>query len=91
MPGHGRPLRLIVCLIWSACFLPAAFSAEPTPREDDANLRDVQFVGTKIGWAVGDQGVIWHTGDGGHHWSLQHSPVKCPPSRCQREETQIPP
>jgi photosystem II stability/assembly factor-like uncharacterized protein len=78
MPGHGRPVWLIVCLVWSACFLPAAYCTEPTPREDDANLRDVHFVGTKAGWVVGDQGVIWHTDDGGQHWSLQNSPVKCP-------------
>ncbi|MGQ0633355.1 MAG: YCF48-related protein [Planctomycetaceae bacterium] len=50
----------------------------PTPLEDDAALYDVQFVGGKLGWAVGDHGVIWHTRDGGKTWSLQSSGVTCP-------------
>ncbi len=49
-----------------------------TPIQDDANLNDVCFVGSKIGWAVGDHGVIWHTTDGGRNWVLQKSPVRCP-------------
>src|SRR5438445_12925664 len=47
------------------------------PIEDDANLHDVQFVGSRHGWAVGDHGVIWHTGDGGESWTLQTSGVNC--------------
>lgn len=50
----------------------------PSPIHDDANLRDVTFVGGRTGWAVGDRGVIWHTTDGGTSWSLQKSPVDCP-------------
>src|SRR6516164_5386507 len=48
---------------------------EPSPIEDDANLHDVQFVGSRQGWAVGDHGVIWHSEDGGESWSLQTSGV----------------
>ncbi|MBS0261962.1 MAG: hypothetical protein JSS02_08390 [Planctomycetes bacterium] len=51
---------------------------EPTALDDDANLHDVQFVGIKRGWAVGDQGVIWHSEDGGDSWVLQNSGVQCP-------------
>lgn len=51
---------------------------EPTPIEDDANLNDVQFVGSQRGWAVGDHGVIWHSDDGGDTWILQSSGVACP-------------
>src|SRR6266446_1736708 len=51
---------------------------EPSPIEDDANLHDVQFVGSRQGWAVGDHGVIWHSEDGGESWSLQDSGVSCP-------------
>jgi hypothetical protein len=42
---------------------------EPLPIEDDANLHDVQFVGSRAGWAVGDHGVIWHSEDGGETWT----------------------
>ncbi|MGE5193651.1 MAG: YCF48-related protein [Deltaproteobacteria bacterium] len=51
---------------------------EPSPIEDDANLHDVQFVGSRSGWAVGDRGVIWHSEDGGESWLLQSSGVNCP-------------
>jgi photosystem II stability/assembly factor-like uncharacterized protein len=57
---------------------PAAESRTPTPVEDDANLHDVQFVGSRRGWAAGDHGVIWHTADAGETWSLQSSGVTCP-------------
>src|SRR6516165_9641939 len=55
----------------------AASSREPTALEDDANLHDIQFAGSRQGWAVGDRGVIWHTSDGGQSWSLQTSSVSC--------------
>jgi len=45
------------------------------PLLDDANLNDVQFVGQRRGWAVGDRGVIWRTDDGGETWQLQASGV----------------
>lgn len=47
----------------------------PTPIEDDAQLHDVQFINSQIGWAVGEHGVIWHTTDAGKQWQLQPSGV----------------
>lgn len=52
-------------------------AAEP-PWLDDAALHDVAFVGTDLGWAVGDRGTIWHTEDGGRTWRLQASGVDGP-------------
>ena len=49
----------------------------PSPTEEDANLTDIQFVGTQNGWAVGEQGVIWKTTDGGRSWQFSRSPVPC--------------
>jgi photosystem II stability/assembly factor-like uncharacterized protein/tetratricopeptide (TPR) repeat protein len=43
---------------------------------DDAPLRAVQFVDANEGWAVGDEGVIWHTIDGGKNWERQPSGVR---------------
>ena len=40
-----------------------------------ATLRDVCFVDTQRGWAVGDHGAIWHTQDAGQHWQLQNAPT----------------
>jgi len=57
---------------------PRHTTALPTPLQNDANLHDVQFVGTATGFAVGDHGVIWKTTDGGRTWKLLPSPVDCP-------------
>ncbi|MCI0642152.1 MAG: YCF48-related protein [Gemmataceae bacterium] len=43
---------------------------------DDAALRAVHFVDQKEGWAVGDEGVIWHTIDGGQSWERQATGVR---------------
>ncbi len=68
----------IISLSFFRCLDLTAAAREPTPIEDDANLHDVQFVGSRHGWAVGDRGVIWQTSDGGESWSLQASGVSCP-------------
>lgn len=55
--------------------------ALPAPAADlrnfeDAALHAVQFVDRNEGWAVGDEGVIWHTIDGGRTWERQPSGVR---------------
>lgn len=57
---------------------PAMPDPGATPRHEDAQLHAVAFAGSRAGWAVGDQGVIWHTADGGETWSLQPSGTTCP-------------
>lgn len=34
-------------------------------------LKDVDFISAGVGWAVGAEGVILHTADGGAHWTRQ--------------------
>jgi photosystem II stability/assembly factor-like uncharacterized protein len=44
------------------------------PFYQDQDLYDVQFAsGGKVGWIVGENGLILHTGDGGHTWDRQES------------------
>ncbi|MBI1914371.1 MAG: hypothetical protein HYS12_06480 [Planctomycetes bacterium] len=43
---------------------------------EDAALHAVQFVSAQEGWAVGDEGVIWHTIDGGKTWDRQPTGVR---------------
>jgi photosystem II stability/assembly factor-like uncharacterized protein len=50
--------------------------AEDLPRFADAPLRAVQFVDDNEGWAVGDDGVILHTIDGGQTWERQPTGVR---------------
>ncbi len=53
--------------------LATVSTAAPPPSYDDAALRAVQFVDGREGWAVGDDGVIWHSIDGGQTWERQKS------------------
>ena len=43
--------------------------------QEDAALHDLTFVGTKIGYAVGDHGTIRKTEDGGTTWYFLDSPI----------------
>jgi photosystem II stability/assembly factor-like uncharacterized protein/tetratricopeptide (TPR) repeat protein len=43
---------------------------------DDAALHAVQFVDENEGWAAGDEGVMWHTVDGGTNWERQPTGVR---------------
>src|SRR5262245_39628011 len=71
-----RPL--FPCLALLAALAPAAPAADK-PFFEDATLHAVHFVedgkGSQ-GWAVGDDGVIWNTLDGGKTWLRQPSGVR---------------
>src|ERR1700741_1554451 len=47
--------------------------AQPPVPFEDAAVHAVHFVDSKEGWAVGDDGVIWHSIDGGKTWERQKS------------------
>src|SRR5438132_386155 len=53
-----------------ALFTPAPVFADLRHFEDAA-LHAIQFVDAQEGWAVGDEGVVWHTIDGGKKWERQ--------------------
>jgi len=51
---------------------PASFGAAGDLRNfEDAALRAIQFVDDQEGWAVGDDGVVWHTMNAGAAWERQ--------------------
>jgi photosystem II stability/assembly factor-like uncharacterized protein len=73
-----RPVLLALML--SAALVPCA-SAGDLPHFDDAPLHAVTFVreadgSVREGWAVGDEGVVWHTRDGGEAWERQPTAVR---------------
>lgn len=43
---------------------------------DDAALHAVQFVDRNEGWAVGDEGCVWHSINGGRTWERQATGVR---------------
>lgn len=85
---RGRTIYAAACL--SAVLTQAAdaqstpvsplrthFNVQTSPAQDDATLQDVQLMGTKHGWAVGDRGVTWRTEDGGATWQFVPAPTEC--------------
>ncbi len=53
--------------------IPDAILTGVYPCYDDAALHAVFFISAEEGWAVGDDGVIWHSLDGGQSWERQKS------------------
>src|SRR3984893_1479484 len=54
----------------------ATARAEAPRYFEDAAIRAVQFIDDKEGWAVGDEGVVWHSIDGGKNWERQPTGVR---------------
>ena len=69
-----RSIRTLVrlALLTSLPTAPAFAASHPS----DAAVRSIQFVDEREGWAVGDDGVIWHSIDGGQKWERQKSGVR---------------
>ena len=68
-----RPLFAALCA--GVALAPAARAADLRNFEDAA-LHAVQFVDANEGWAAGDDGVVWHTIDGGRNWERQPTGVR---------------
>lgn len=60
---------LFAVAVLFACTVPAF--AQPPVAFNDAAIHAVQFVDKNEGWAVGDDGVVWHTIDSGTTWERQ--------------------
>ena len=63
-------MRLHALLVVVAVAGSAAAAPVP-PVYDDAALYAVTFADGNEGWAVGDEGAVWHTIDGGKTWERQ--------------------
>lgn len=61
---------LLSILFW---LLPYFLIAQWYPQTSDTNLRlhDVCFTDNQNGWAIGDEGIVLRTGDGGSNWDEQ--------------------
>jgi photosystem II stability/assembly factor-like uncharacterized protein len=65
-----RHFRFPVAAISIALFAAPSF-AQPSIPFGDAGIHAIQFIDQSEGWAVGDDGVIWHSIDGGANWERQ--------------------
>jgi photosystem II stability/assembly factor-like uncharacterized protein len=71
----GCILVLVLVFMW-----PPRYTWKSQKSGTHALLRSAVFVSPQSGWAVGDDGTILHTEDGGNTWKLQ-SPDKLPRDR----------
>lgn len=69
-------MRTVLGVLLASTLLLARAGAADFRHFDDAALRAVQFVDRNEGWAVGDEGVVWHTIDGGRTWERQPTGVR---------------
>ena len=67
-----RNVRFPVAALFVAAMTAPSF-AQPAVPFADAGIHAVHFFDQAEGWAVGDDGVIWHSIDGGKHWERQKS------------------
>ncbi len=65
-----RHHRFSVAAIIIALVAAPSFGQPSTPF-GDAGIHAIQFTDQSEGWAVGDDGVIWHSIDGGANWERQ--------------------
>src|SRR5262245_52598677 len=66
-------MRAIQVVLGTSLALAAASSTRAADLRffDDAVLHAIHFVDAKEGWAVGDEGVVWHSIDAGKTWERQ--------------------
>lgn len=69
-------MRPVYSICLSLAVFPMLANATGLRNFNDAALRDIHFVDHREGWAVGDEGVIWHTIDGGKNWERQSTGVR---------------
>jgi len=69
-------MRALVILLALVGFLGTSARTSAALHSGDAAIRAIQFVDEREGWAVGDDGVIWHSIDGGQGWERQYSGVR---------------
>ena len=76
--GDGTQAACIPAPIPTPTPLPPGATPEADAPPETVVLTDIDFFLTQnavLGWVVGEDGLILHTGDGGETWSLQESPT----------------
>src|SRR5262245_27470355 len=73
--SRGEPMRHyrlpVVAAVVAVLAAPGLALAQPPIAFEDAGIHAIQFIDQSEGWAVGDDGVIWHSIDGGKTWERQ--------------------
>src|SRR5204863_892715 len=72
----GTSMRPYLLALFGGVLLAGSGRSGEVRFFEDAALHAVQFVSAQEGWAVGDEGVVWHTIDGGKTWERQPTGVR---------------
>lgn len=75
------PVALLAVALLAFCL-----QAGETNCHEDAALNAVHFTDVKNGWAVGDQGTVMRTTDGGGTWLRQTLPTRAPLTAIQMHD-----
>ena len=65
-----RHIRFTIAAVITAVLTAPSF-AQPSVPFADAGIHAIHFIDKSEGWAVGDDGVVWHSIDGGGNWERQ--------------------
>ena len=68
-----RLITIILFVFFSSAMFAQNFNWTAQNSGVTARLNDVYFADSQTGWAVGDNGTIVNTTDGGQTWLLQSS------------------
>ncbi len=79
----GEPVRMMpfracetIAAVWLMGAVATLFAAETaSPLHDDAALNDVQWLGSKLAFAVGERGTLWKSADAGQTWMFIPTPT----------------
>jgi photosystem II stability/assembly factor-like uncharacterized protein len=75
-PTFQLPATLLLLLFCHINLYASRSWVWQNPIPQGNNINSIRFAPDKLrGWAVGAEGVILHTTDGGFSWELQNSPV----------------
>lgn len=61
--------------VWRSLISPGTSDSKPQNLRKVSNLNTVYMYNDQIGWALGDNGVILKTTDGGSNWVSKETPV----------------
>ncbi len=60
------------CMAWGTAL---AVADGASPQQDDAALNDVQWLGSRLAFAVGEHGTLWRSADAGQTWAFVPTPT----------------
>ena len=77
--SHTIPSKIltIIAVVLASVLLVGCVTQEVTRRADwETDFHDIHFINHRLGWVVGDNGLIVHSRDGGKTWQQQETLIE---------------